>query len=300
MPRLEVIHLGSKAYRTALEAIMSKTGRETIMIDHYKDEIDGLGAAAEDEDAEITAARQAFEDELAKAEKSKASVDEFYGDITRFWTVESQRVLGYVLYAPPISVSTGDKRFTEDWALVELDRGKFNWNAFRGNVIHLGTKLTAGEFMEKMYPDPETRAQFKYPRGGLMQLRDFVKDGELRRPIMFDANREECLIVVKNGTSTGVTFGRATGIESFVRDYKEYSTSMEIAIYPYSHKDGAFSALGDSGSVIGDANNRIVGMLTGGAGQTDSTDIAYASPYYFLDERIKKAFPNSHLYPISA
>jgi hypothetical protein len=139
MPRLEVIHLGSKAYQTALEAIMSKIGRETIMIDHYKDEIDGLGAAAEDEDAEITATGRAFEDELAKAEKSKASVDEFYGDITGLWTVESQRVLGYVLYAPPISVSTGDKRFTEDWALVELDRERFNWNAFRGNVIHLGT-----------------------------------------------------------------------------------------------------------------------------------------------------------------
>jgi hypothetical protein len=152
-----------------------------------------------------------------------------------------------------------------------------------------------------MYPHPETCAQFKYPRGGLMKFRDFVKDGELRRPTIFDANREECLIVVKNGTSTGVTFGRTTSIESFVCDYKEYrihSTSMEITIYPYSHKDGAFSAPGGSGSVISDANNRIVGMLTGGAGQTDSTDVTYASQYYFLDERIKKAFPNSHLYPI--
>ena len=138
-----------------------------------------------------------------------------------------------------------------------------------------------------------------------MQLRDFVKDGELRRPTMFDANGEECFFVVKNGTSTGVTFGRATSIESFVRDYKEYrihSTSMEIAIYPYSHwhNDGAFSAPRDSGSVIGNANHRIFGMLIGGVGQTDSIDVTYASPYYFLDERIKTAFPNSHLYPIPA
>src|SRR6266511_3734887 len=47
------------------------------------------------------------------------------------------------------------------------------------------------------------RAKFKYPRGGLME-------GELRRPTMLDANGEECLIVVKNGISTGVTLGRAT------------------------------------------------------------------------------------------
>jgi len=89
--------------------------------------------------AEITATRQAFEDELMKVEKSKASANKFYGDITRLWSVESHCVLGYVLYAPLISVSTGDKQYTEDWALVELDCGKFNWNAFRGNVIHLGT-----------------------------------------------------------------------------------------------------------------------------------------------------------------
>ncbi len=136
-----------------------------------------------------------------------------------------------------------------------------------------------------------------------MQLQDFVKDGELCQLTTLDANGEECLIVVKNGTSTGVTLGRASGIESLVRDYNEYgikSTSMEIAIYSYSHKDGAFSARGDSGSVIGDANSRIIGMLTSGAGQTDSTDITYVSPYYFLDEQIKKAFPNSHLYPIPA
>jgi hypothetical protein len=157
------------------------------------------------------------------------------------------------------------------------------------------------QFMKKMYPDPGTRATFKYPPGGLMQLRDFVKYDELRRPTMLDTNGEECLIVVKNGATTGVRLGRATGIESFVRDYKDYkihSTSREIAVYPYSNSDGAFSAPGDSGSVVGDANCRIVGMLTGGTGKTESTDVTYVSPYYFLNECIKKAFPHSHLFPI--
>jgi hypothetical protein len=41
-------------------------------------------------------------------------------------------------------------------------------------------------------------------------------------------------------------------------------------------------------------------MLTGGAGKADFIDVTYVSPYYFLDENIKKAFPNSHLYPIPA
>jgi hypothetical protein len=75
---------------------------------------------------------------------------------------------------------------------------------------------------------------------------------------------------------------------------------MAIAIYSYSYQDGAFSAPGDSGSVIADANGRIVGILIGGAGQADSIDVTYASPYYWVEERIKKAFPDSHLYPIVA
>ena len=155
--------------------------------------------------------------------------------------------------------------------------------------------------MVKMCPDAETFANFKYPLDGLMQLQDFVKDGELQCPTMLDADGEECLIVVKNGTATGVTFGRASGIESFVREYKDYaihSTSVEIAIYSYNHKDHAFSAAGDSGSVVSDVNGHIIGMLIGGAGETDSTDVTYVSAYHFLDERIKKAFPNSHLFPI--
>jgi hypothetical protein len=157
--------------------------------------------------------------------------------------------------------------------------------------------------MSKMHPHVESHEPLKYPRGGLLQLRDVVKEDELRHPTMLDANGEERLIVVKNGNTTGVTIGFATGIESFVREYDNYaigSTFMAIAIYPGSHQDGAFSAPGDSGAVIADANGRIVGILTGGAGQGEYTDVSYASPYYWVEERIKMAFPDSHLYPITA
>jgi hypothetical protein len=136
IPRREVIHIGSRAYQNALEAIMHKIGYDTFMIDGYKDELEGLGDAIEGEDAE-TNDRKALEAKLAEAEASKVRVNEFYGNITRCWTIESHRVLGHVFYAPPISVSTGDKQYTEDWALIELNRGKFNWDAFRGNVIQL-------------------------------------------------------------------------------------------------------------------------------------------------------------------
>lgn len=151
-----------------------------------------------------------------------------------------------------------------------------------------------------MHPNPDGRSSFKYPVGGLLQVKGIVNEEEIRQPTLLDANGEECLIVIKNGKSTSVTIGRGTNIESFVRVYHYgiKSTSMEIAIYPYNHKDGAFSAPGDSGSIVVDGLGRVVGLLTGGSGTTDSTDVTYVTPYFWVEEQIKTAFPDSYLYPI--
>ncbi|KZT66867.1 hypothetical protein DAEQUDRAFT_729827 [Daedalea quercina L-15889] len=58
-----------------------------------------------------------------------------------------------------------------------------------------------------------------------MQLRNFIEDGELCGPTMFDANREVCFIVARNGISTGVAFRRESDIESFVRGHCTKSTA---------------------------------------------------------------------------
>ena len=134
-----------------------------------------------------------------------------------------------------------------------------------------------------MHPHPEGQSDFNYPLGGLLQVKGVVKEAELRSPKQLDANGEECLLVVKNGKTTGVTIGRVTGIESVIREYGEYGlkrTSREVAVYPYSHKDGAFSAPGDSGSIVVDGEGRLVGLLTGGSGTTESTDVTYIMPYF--------------------
>src|SRR5258706_8359866 len=77
-----------------------------------------------------------------------------------------------------------------------------------------------------------------------------MKEDELRNPTTFDTDGEECLVVLKNSNATGVTYGRSTGIESLVWEYDKHgirSTSMEVPVYPYSQKDGAFAAPGIPG-----------------------------------------------------
>ena len=152
-----------------------------------------------------------------------------------------------------------------------------------------------------MFPQPEDRAKYEYPADGLLQAFGVVPADEIRSPQQLDANGEQCLLVVKNGLTTGTTIGRVMGMESFIRIYREYGineTSMEIAVLPYGNLNGPFSAPGDSGSIVLDRNGRILGMLTGGAGSTDQTDVSYLTPYWYLEKEIKKYFPNSFLYEV--
>ena len=152
-----------------------------------------------------------------------------------------------------------------------------------------------------MHPHPEGRSDFKYPPGGLLQVRGVVLDDEIRKPQHLDANGEKCLIVVKHGKTTGSTLGRLNGIESFVRRYPEHGikkTSIEIAVYPYSNKDGAFSAPGDSGAIVVDGNGRVVGLRVTGAGAVEETDVTYLTPYWWIEEQMKKVLPKSFLYQI--
>jgi hypothetical protein len=153
-----------------------------------------------------------------------------------------------------------------------------------------------------MHPHPKGQSDFRYPLGGLLQVKGVVKEAEPCSPMQLNAEGEECLLVVKNGKTTGVTIGRLTGIESVIREYDEFGLTgtgkRTSLVYSESHKDGLFSAPGDSGSIVVDGEGRLVGLLTGGSGTVESTDVTYIVPYFYLEESVMKVFPGCFLYPI--
>jgi hypothetical protein len=127
-----------------------------------------------------------------------------------------------------------------------------------------------------------------------------ITDDLMRNPDMWDSDDEPCLLVVKSGNATGTTIGRANGVFSIVRDYftdmSVNQTSMEWAIINYDSKSEVFSEPGDSGSAIADIRGRIGGMLTGSSGKMNSSDVTYATPFWWLLGRIRaNGFPNAHL-----
>ncbi|KAG8698584.1 hypothetical protein FRC11_014323, partial [Ceratobasidium sp. 423] len=225
-----------------------------------------------------------------KAEEAIKALGKLLHDVETRWKKPKDRVLGPIVRAPAIRLGVGEERFTEDWCVFQVDKSKLG-DGYRGNKMDLGTEMSVDDFILKCFPHGDADRQFEYPEDRLLPLQGTLTDELMRHPDMWDSAGEPCLLVVKSGNATGTTIGHANGVFSIVRDYfagdmAVHQTSMEWGIINYDKKS-VFSEPGDSGSIIADIRGRIGGMLTGGAGTTKSSDMTYATPFWWLLKRIQ-------------
>jgi hypothetical protein len=154
-----------------------------------------------------------------------------------------------------------------------------------------------------MYPHYEDQADYRVLDDSLLQAYGVVSAAEISNPKHLDANGQSCLIVVKNGGTTNTAVGRANGLESVKRTYLEHGIikqdSLEIAVVFYGKGHGKFSEVGDSGSIVLTREGKILGMLTGGAGPTPEADVTWLTPFWWLQEQIKKQYPSAFLYDVT-
>lgn len=107
----------------------------------------------------------------------------------------------------------------------------------------------------------------------------------MRNPKTFDQNNSPALSVLKRARTTGVTCDVANEVDSYVRIYFSDNSPFvpkEWPIVAFDKSFAPFSARGDSGSLVVDAEGRMGCMLTGGSGYMDRTDVTYATPIVVL------------------
>jgi hypothetical protein len=300
-PRFDVLLLGDEAYKSCLASTEAKIEGRKVVVEYWEQRLEEV---EEQDDEEANKMREVADGEIKKAKEAMGILKTLSENIKDNWGTYENRVLGHLIYSPPLCLSAGTttEQFTQDLAVIKVDNGKIDRTKFKGNMIDLGTDIDMEEFTRKMYPNVKNPRSFKYPRDRLLMLRGTISDEDMRRPTSLDQSNEACLMVIKDGAATGVTIGRASGIVSYVRvchDDDIQGISKEWAILPYDSKSGAFSAPGDSGAVIVDGLGRIGGLLTGGTGGTGvmALDITYASPISFIEKSIKAKYPNAHLNP---
>ena len=127
----EVLLSGPKTFQTLLQSTMDKIRGHKYSVDHHKRQLSNVSSDAKH--------RIQIERDLKREKKAIKDINEFHDEVTKYWSEEGQRVLGQIAYSPPITISTGPENYTEDWALIELDRSRIDWNTFQGNVMDLGT-----------------------------------------------------------------------------------------------------------------------------------------------------------------
>jgi hypothetical protein len=214
---------------------------------------------------------------------------------------ERQPYFGPRFFSPPIVIGAGTKQqqYTQDVAVIAIDASKIEPSRFAGNVIDLGTKYSPYELTCMMHPNLKNSHNFDFPRDRLLKLWGTVEEDEMKHPKVYDQNGDACIVVLKRGRTTGLTVGRSTTFITYTRKYfslNDTAVSKELTVLSFDKSSGPFFAKGDSGSVVVDGAGRVVGILTGGGGATDSTDVTYVTPIYFVMEIIRRYKPLTNAY----
>ncbi|KAG8894498.1 hypothetical protein FRB99_001223 [Tulasnella sp. 403] len=297
-PRKNVVLMGTKAFKDLVKAIQAQIGTFNSTVDLVEQRIrtltlrvQGEGEAAQKAAGELETSQK----QLVDAKTAIVELKKLFVKVNNEWTKPVDRVVGHVIWSPGISVATAPHNYTLDVAVILLDKKKFLPN-FKGNVLDLGTEIAAEKFINLMYPRVDAPSDFKYPEERQLKLQGMVSENDMRNPVTKDCNGDLCRYVIKRGLTTFTTIGRATGFESFVRQYFANGgkrDSVEAVIFPYDNDSGPFSRDGDSGSIIVDAHGQFFALLTGGTGKTDSSDITFGTPMHWLWQVIKARFPGA-------
>lgn len=291
-PKMEIVRVGSNAH---LQEIVGDMASDIRTLDRRISAINSAianGTATPDDRAHLPSI-------LSKVVELK----DLHKYISSQWGTVESRVLGELVWAPPVIFSTEPGRTTLDLAVIKIGSGKLDEHNFLGNVVHLGDKPTDDEINEMVYMDPTSATSFKIPEDRLVRLRGQTPKAEVTNPSMKDFNGDECTIVFKHGSKSGVTFGKASRVSCYTRRMWEgvEIKSREwgvVGIAARCRGSPVFSKAGDSGACVADAYSRISGIILGGAGFKEGVaDVTYVTPIHFIMEVLHstKMFQHAHL-----
>jgi len=144
VPTKDVLLFDTRAYNKLVESIKLAIGNLGIEIEVWAEQIQWYKAEEEDPDvddaekANATELRTRTEGLVSAAEQAiREELKPLLDRVEKEWNTVDNRILGHVLRSPPIGLSVGAERFTEDWAVFRVDKAKLGQGCM-GNKIDLG------------------------------------------------------------------------------------------------------------------------------------------------------------------
>ncbi|KAG8743140.1 hypothetical protein FRC10_000357 [Ceratobasidium sp. 414] len=294
-PKKKVIVMGRHAFTNHLAFLQSTIRTLLDTAEYLKTRItalvEGDGSCAGQSALELLKTLE----QLTKTRTKIDVLEAHFVMVKKKWSKAKNRVIGHVVWAPPISVAAPPHQYMQDVCVIKLDKHKFRY--FRRNVVSLGLGISPANFKKLMYDTFDASHELVYPPGGLFKLRGILTPEEIRTPNNKSPQGDPIRRVIKRGFATPTTVGGLSGFLSHVRQYFVTGSidSVEVAIHPHNNDSGPFSRDGDSGSVAVDALGRFVALVTGGTGETDSLDITFGTPMHWLWLLIQAKFDGANL-----
>ncbi|KAI9443580.1 hypothetical protein H4582DRAFT_1925837 [Lactarius indigo] len=289
-PKKHVVLMGNKAFEDFLASIQAEIGTSKNSVSVLEKSVNRYATRVEGGDQQAAEVHARYQQQLDDTKKKIVELKKFFATLKKDWSDVDKRVIGHVVWSPPITGLNAPHGYTKDVCVIKLDKEKFLPN-FRGNAIDLGVEIQAGKFMSLMYPRVEVPSEFDYPDDRIYLLKVILAAAKIKEPNSQDSKGNPTRFVIKRGLTTLTTIGRLNGFESRQRRYGLFGNfdSLEAAVFPYDNDSGPFSRGGDSGAAIVGADKDFVAQLTGGAGPTDSSDITYGTPMEWLWNCVIKA-----------
>ncbi|KAJ3769879.1 hypothetical protein FB446DRAFT_810254 [Lentinula raphanica] len=288
LPKKNVIFMGNRAFDDLLASVTNSIGFLNRSLDNLKERIKLSTAKATGGDQEAAEVLLRQKQQLDINMEIILSLKRFYATLRMDWANVNNRVIGHVVWSPPITGLNPPHGYAQDVCVIKLDKDKFLPN-FRGNVIDLGTQIEMIKFMMLIRPQWDAPSKLIYP----------LDSAKFKEPNNQDKEGDPTRFVFKRGPSTLTTIGHLNGFESYERRYSllGYFDSVQAAVFPHDKKSGLFSSLGDSGAAIVGTDNDFVAQLNAGTGSAgDSCDIIYGTPMEWLWTVIQAEFPNAVLF----
>ncbi|EDR14456.1 uncharacterized protein LACBIDRAFT_321527 [Laccaria bicolor S238N-H82] len=232
--------------------------------------------------------RKATQKEGEQAEKAADLLTDYRVEVLQHWAIsEDNRVLGHVIYSPPMDVDP-TSGYARDVAVIAVDPDKVDPASFPGNMIDLGGEHSRIDLRLMMPRNPKNVHPFSILFSRQLGLRGIVPDEEMRNPVDYDEDGNPCIAVLMRGATSGFKIGHANSIFSYTRDDKgRVSKQWPILPIPkaklrnnsYDHLRTTFGKVGDSGAVVVDAVGRVGGIVACGAGDRKCEfDLTYVTP----------------------
>ncbi|KAL1747329.1 hypothetical protein HDZ31DRAFT_61386 [Schizophyllum fasciatum] len=298
-PRRDVVVMGKPAFDSYVDSVQAHIGTLNETAKTLRALIRTLTERVQQQNDLPTSQHRLDENEaeLVKIDRRIVECKQFYITSSRKWSRLSDRIIGHIVWAPPIAAGVGPNRFTRDLCVVQLHKPKFL--AFMGNVLSLGPEISPEDFKGLMYEHMDIPSELKYPPHGLLHMRGMLTANDVCNPNSLYAQGDRIRRVIKRGSTTNTTVGTLSPFISFVRKYNITGTleSLELAILPHENATGTYSKGGDSGAMGVSATGAYVGKVSGGTNKgTDASDITYATLFEYDWDLILQEFPGANLY----